>query len=178
MGPGRSGWHQEGQGVPGHQRGSVPCTSPQCSCLQGEHTRVASSPHPSPFPTLFDHRVLPGPHPWDLRQGGSVPAAQYPCHPAALAAAMGRPARPPDHAGPGGPHVTGRVPAVSAPVPCAARPPEQMVLEASAVWTGSGGSAGSTVSSSASAEPAALVAGLEGPRTAWPDVTWSDRGIQ
>lgn len=107
-----------------------------------------------------------------------MPAAQHPCCLAALAAAMGRPARPPYHAGPGGPHMTGRVPAVSAPVPCAARPPEQMVLEASAVWTRSGGSAGSTVSSSASAEPAALVAGLEGPRTAWPDVTWSDPGIQ
>lgn len=79
---------------------------------RGTHTWYPFSSPSQPLPHPLWSQSSPG----DLCQGGSVPTAQHPCCLAALAAAMGKPARPPDHAGPGGPHVTGRVPSVSAPV--------------------------------------------------------------
>lgn len=74
-------------------------------------------PSHAPFLRSLVSLSPPLPHLWDLCQGGSVPGTWHRCHPEALAAAVGRPARPPDHAGPGGPHVPSRVPAVSVPVP-------------------------------------------------------------
>lgn len=113
----------ESQGVSGCPRGFVPCTLPRVHLSRGNTHMVSQLlPSPHPFPALLVHRVplAPPNSGISIRPGlclaPSTPAAQL-----GPAAAEGRPAGPPDQAGPRGQHVASRVPAVSAPVPCAAR---------------------------------------------------------
>ena len=81
--------------------------------------RCSSLPRPLSHPLRSQSPPLPPP--LGPLSGSVCACSPHPRRPAALAAAVGRPARPPDPEGTGGRHVAGRVLALPAPAPGAVR---------------------------------------------------------
>lgn len=111
-----SGWHMKARQCLGLSGAPFPARSQRSS----QRGRCLCSSPPTPLPHPLRSQSPPWPPPPGPLSGRGVPAAPHPLGPAALAAAVGRPAGPPDPAGAGGWHAARWVLALSAPVPGAA----------------------------------------------------------